>query len=66
GPGGSRGLQSRCGTMQNVPGVFDSHAFPPFFKFLPLEAKIMPCNKTPDSPFPDGKVRLTKLTEKGG
>lgn len=31
GPGGSRGLQSRCGTMQNVPGVFDSHAFPPFF-----------------------------------
>jgi hypothetical protein len=31
GPGGSRGLQNRCGAARAVLGGFDSHALPPHF-----------------------------------
>ena len=30
------------------------------------EGNLMSCTKIADTAFPDGNVRLTKLTEKGG
>lgn len=48
---------------QNVLGVFDSHAFPPFNLFITLSGDKM---KNVSKELNRKPVRLTCLTEKGG